>query len=360
MPMFNLIVNACVAFTGFYLISKIYHSHLFNSLRLRSVLMGTLAGLIGLFLMVLAVEVNEEVRIDLRHLPAILLAFYGARLPLFIATSIIASSRLLFGINDQAIIAFIGSFVASIVMLWIHRKLSDRMLIQSMALNIWALSLISFGVWINLGFGITFLSLLLTIWGVGLSAGLMSSALTIDLETTTKRAKEYRYSAERDYLTGLFNRRAWEQATSDIELENRIYNVMILDIDHFKHVNDRYGHASGDQVLKRFAELLLLETRPQDLVARIGGEEFVVLIRDLPTAKIKKIAERIRVRIEYESFVLPQEILKITVSIGVSSGQSISIEQLLDTADQALYQAKNTGRNRTVLEPVSRDSLAID
>lgn len=351
-------MNACVAFTGFYLISKIYHSFLFSSSYARSILMGGLAGMIGLFLMMNAVEVNDDVRIDLRHLPAILLAFYGARLPLFIATGIIASSRLLFGLSDQAIIAFIGTFVVGLGMLWIHRRFADQMFLQVMALNIWALSMLSFGLLLNLGWGGTYVSLIMTLWMVGLIAGLLASALTIDLERTTRRAKEYQRSAERDHLTGLFNRRVWERSTEPLGAISRSYHVMILDIDHFKRVNDVYGHANGDLVLKRFAELLISETRPQDVVARLGGEEFAILIHDLPVTKANKIAERIRANVETESFFLNGfEPIHITVSIGIAHAKACPVVVATEAADNALYEAKHGGRNRVVSTGVTNEQF---
>ncbi|TCI52089.1 diguanylate cyclase [Exiguobacterium sp. SH5S13] len=361
MPIISLFVNACVAFTGFYLISKVFHSQLFFSSRSRGVLIGMLAGMLGLFLMFNGVEVNEDVRVDLRHLPLVLLAFYGARLPLFIATGFIASTRFLFGFTDQAVVAFIATWFVSLGMIWIHRRLSERLFFQSMLLNVWALFVISIAVLINLGWSMSYITLIATIWTVGLLVGLLSSVLTIDLDQAKRRAKDYKQSAERDPLTGLFNRRVWDRYTSELENENRPSNVLALDIDHFKRVNDTYGHANGDLVLQRFAELLLAETRLHDVVARVGGEEFVILMYDLTPEKVEKVAERIRKRIEDEVFVLKDfPPIHITASIGIAHGKSEPVQKMTEAADNALYQAKRSGRNQVILTNVSELSLVTN
>lgn len=361
MPIIALFINACVAFTGFYLISKVFHSQLFSSSRGRGVLIGVLAGLLGLFLMFNGVEVNDEVRVDLRHLPLVLLAFYGARLPLFVATAFIASTRCLFGFTEQAIVAFIATFILSLGMVWIHRRLADRLFFQSMALNVWALSVISIAVLINLGWSMMYVTLIATIWTVGMLVGLLSSVLTIDLEQSTRLTQDYKWSAERDHLTGLFNRRVWDRYTSTIGNIDRPYNVLALDIDHFKRVNDTYGHGNGDLVLQRFAEILLAETRSHDVVARVGGEEFVVLMYDLAPGKVEKVAERIRKRIEDEVFILNDfPPIHITASIGIAHGKSEPIQKMTEAADSALYKAKDMGRNQVILTNLSEHSLATN
>lgn len=345
-----LLLNACVAFTGFYIISKIYHSSLFDSKHIRSFMIGLLAGALGLFLMYNAVEANDSVRVDLRHLPLVLLAFYGARFPLLIATLVIASTRFLFGMTEQAFIAFIATFIVSLGMLWIHQHLRERLFLQSIFLNVWALFVISIAVYINMGWGPAYVSLVLTIWMVGMLVGLLSSTLTIDLEKTTRRALEYKQSSERDHLTGLFNRRVWDRYTASLGEDDRTYNILALDIDHFKHVNDTYGHGNGDLVLQQFADILKVETRAHDKVARIGGEEFVILMYDLTPEKVDKVANRIRERVATETFYLNDfPPIQITTSVGVAHGTALPIKRMVDLADSALYQAKHEGRNQVVV-----------
>ncbi|MDX1259107.1 diguanylate cyclase [Exiguobacterium sp. K1] len=346
----ELLVNACIAFTGFYIISKIIHSTRFSSYAVKSLIIGLATGLLGVVLMFKGIQVNDSLRMDLRHLPLVLLAFYGNRFPLVVATLIIAGSRFLFGVTPQAFIAFVAIIAISTGMIWIHRQLLNRPFRQNLALNVWALLMITFTVLINLGFNDASLRLLLATWTIGLAVGVLSSMLTLDFQTLNRQVELYKQSSERDHLTGLYNRRVWDTRTAGLEQEGRIYNVLALDIDHFKHVNDTYGHGNGDLVLQQFANILMEETRPHDITARIGGEEFMILIYDLTPPKIIKVANRIRERIAHERFQLdgfPD--ITVTASIGIAHGKQIHIQHMNGLADEALYTAKQQGRNRTIL-----------
>ena len=162
--------------------------------------------------------------------------------------------------------------------------------------------------------------------------------------------------AIRDALTGLYNRR---HMTEYLETEfayhtrhNSPLSLVILDIDHFKHLNDTYGHVVGDSVLAGLAEQLETVTRSEDLVARFGGEEFVIAARGIPCELALKIADRIRRVIEDVSLVPSSPEVKITISAGVAglpNREFTNPKELIDAADKALYQAKREGRNRVHL-----------
>jgi diguanylate cyclase (GGDEF)-like protein len=165
--------------------------------------------------------------------------------------------------------------------------------------------------------------------------------------------------SSRDALTGLANRRSFELALArEIDRVARAGEpalLLALDIDHFKRVNDTYGHASGDLVLKAVASALLDCVRPMDLVARVGGEEFAIVMPNCPATFGETVAERVRRRIEAMpvSIGLSQQI-QVSVSIGgafapqwVRSSPALWIER----ADIQLYRAKAEGRNRVCLEP---------
>ncbi len=159
-----------------------------------------------------------------------------------------------------------------------------------------------------------------------------------------------------DPLTGVYNRRYMDAYLDRKILEiadtTKPVSVMMLDLDHFKRVNDTHGHAAGDAVLKELAERVLDNLRDFDMVARYGGEEFVVIMPATPVDSAKAVAERLCGRIAAETFGVPgvAEPLSITVSIGVASSADpgIGAEELLALADGALYEAKRSGRNRTV------------
>jgi two-component system cell cycle response regulator len=138
--------------------------------------------------------------------------------------------------------------------------------------------------------------------------------------------------------------------------------VMMFDIDHFKQVNDRYGHSAGDDVLRELAERSLRQVRSVDLVARVGGEEFVVVMPETNLAGAAVVADRMRLAVADEPFVLGSgEKLPVTISIGVAitaeSGESL--DALLKRADDALYAAKNGGRNRVVAAPPAMHRMPV-
>jgi diguanylate cyclase (GGDEF)-like protein len=160
----------------------------------------------------------------------------------------------------------------------------------------------------------------------------------------------HKNAASCDPLTGMFNRRGFAEACARaIEREangGRPVTVLIFDIDHFKSINDRFGHPAGDEVLKLFAAVVLNNLRISDLSGRIGGEEFAALL-PCPLEEGVIVAERVREAFEASGIVCDEGPVDTTVSIGVAGGPAgTELEVLLAAADTALYQAKRTGRNR--------------
>lgn len=161
-----------------------------------------------------------------------------------------------------------------------------------------------------------------------------------------------------DGLTGLYNRRYMEGhlATLVEEAANtgKPVSLLIFDIDHFKSVNDTYGHAAGDAVLKQFADRIAKNVRGIDLACRLGGEEFVVVMPDTDIGYATSVAERLRQCIAAKPFRIDEEgrMLDVTVSIGIAmtNGPKDTVARLLERADQGLYRAKREGRNRVATE----------
>jgi len=163
--------------------------------------------------------------------------------------------------------------------------------------------------------------------------------------------------ATHDALTGLFNRRqfsdllASEAARSLRREPNTV--LAIIDVDHFKRINDRFGHLEGDGVLKKLAEILRSHVRAGDVLARIGGEEFAVLMADTDIEQAKQFAERVREAVEASVFAPGAEPQTMTVSVGLAALSKSRREptELMRAADRALYAAKETGRNRVCCAP---------
>lgn len=167
----------------------------------------------------------------------------------------------------------------------------------------------------------------------------------------TEKSETFQQAALTDPLTGLQNRRYFDDALAEYLGEfgriGRPIGVMIIDLDHFKSVNDTYGHDVGDEVLIRLGECLMDFTRFHDIVARLGGEEFAVVAPNLDAHALMRLAERIREAISKLHIQCGNVSLRVTASIGVASWDGIENgASLVKRADANLYHAKHSGRNR--------------
>lgn len=159
-------------------------------------------------------------------------------------------------------------------------------------------------------------------------------------------------ASNRDGLTGTFNRRYIEQTLtrefSRVKRYEGSLSLILLDLDHFKLINDKSGHLAGDEVLRRTAEVLTSCVREADTLGRYGGEEFIVILPQTRLRGAVILAERIRQSVEQSVFPFRDEMIKLTVSVGVTQMQleTTVYERLIQEADTALYQSKQMGRNR--------------
>src|SRR6266404_5807797 len=193
-------------------------------------------------------------------------------------------------------------------------------------------------------------SIWVTVFSVELVLYAVGTAFVIFMLVSERTVTAHKTAASMDPLTGMLNRRGFAEATSRaIEREanaGRPATVLIFDIDHFKSVNDRFGHPAGDEVLRLFATVVLNTLRITDLSGRVGGEEFAAL---LPCSLEEGViaAERVREMFADSGIVVEEGPVDTTVSIGVAGGPAgTELEVLLAAADSALYQAKRNGRNR--------------
>jgi diguanylate cyclase (GGDEF)-like protein len=178
----------------------------------------------------------------------------------------------------------------------------------------------------------------------------VGTVFVIFMLVSERTVKAHKTAASVDPLTGMFNRRGFAEACARViereAVAGRPVCVMIFDIDHFKGINDRFGHPAGDEVLKLFATVVVNNLRLSDLSGRIGGEEFAALL-PCPLDEGVVAAERVREAFEASGIVCEEGKVDTTVSIGVAGGPAgTELEVLLAAADTALYQAKRGGRNR--------------
>lgn len=172
--------------------------------------------------------------------------------------------------------------------------------------------------------------------------------LSRDITQTLAYERQLEKLALTDRLTGLYNRHKLDELlVQQQDLSDRYqspFAVMILDIDHFKQVNDTYGHHVGDTTLVELAQILIAVTRQGDTVGRWGGEEFIIIVPHADKVALLEMAEKVRESVEQHSF---ETVQKITVSIGVAiHKQNETVSRLLSRADEALYTSKQEGRNR--------------
>ncbi|MBE9504195.1 MAG: diguanylate cyclase [Proteobacteria bacterium] len=188
-------------------------------------------------------------------------------------------------------------------------------------------------------------------------AALRTKAEQVELGEQNRELQELLHKVEfmaiTDPLTGLYNKRRFYDVLKKEFLSSKRYNhslsCLILDLDHFKEINDKYGHLAGDATLKEVGSILAKALREVDTISRFGGEEFVVLLPFTPKKDATLVAERIRKSISETNVKYEKQEIKVTTSIGVASIEDIQggeMDALIQYADDALYQAKHNGRNR--------------
>lgn len=179
-----------------------------------------------------------------------------------------------------------------------------------------------------------------------------TKALEQELRKTQSKLLEHAY---KDELTSIPNRRAFiKRTTEEINKAHRNHNPLTLalfDVDHFKRINDRFGHLAGDMVLQSLCHLVESQLRDYDIVARIGGEEFAIIFSDTGQEESTITVERIRTLIEKADFQFEDHVIHCTASFGVTKLKAEdSLESFMGRADKHLYLAKTKGRNRTISE----------
>lgn len=184
-----------------------------------------------------------------------------------------------------------------------------------------------------------------------ISIALLTLLLLVIYVLNSKRVALNRL-ATTDFLTRLFNRRYFNETVSR-HLANRRqqgeYSLIMFDIDLFKQINDQYGHAAGDKVLSTISRCCQAQIRQQDILARVGGEEFALFLPGCGIADAQEIAEQCRQSLEQLDIEFDDQIIQITASFGVATSRNADFDSLLKQADDALYQAKTGGRNRIVV-----------
>lgn len=341
--------NACILIA---FLSTIQHfsrdKNIFESSSLNSkIIFGFCNGMLGIVLMINSVQITNGVIIDFRYIPILLTALYCGILPSIIASFVIGIFRLLFlGVSNPSIIGLIDALLMGIGFGFIASlKLSKKI---KYTYSIFFLSMISiissFIVLKNVI--LIFQSLIIFILGY-LIVSYLSIKYTDYIIETIEIYQRLKKEATKDYLTGLNNVRQFENSFNNFSRlairKKEELSMLFIDIDFFKKINDIYGHNAGNIILKGLAQIFVDTCRTYDVVSRMGGEEFSIILLDCSKSKAFKIAERLRKNIENNDFYISDnEVIKITISIGISSYPELTneIDNLIKDADIALYEAK--------------------
>ncbi|ELK44659.1 UNVERIFIED_CONTAM: diguanylate cyclase [Halobacillus marinus] len=352
----ELVANLAIMIAGFYLAGKIIKEPIGRqSGRWDRCLMSVLAAGIGLVLMFFSIEVGDNIMIDLRHIPIIILAYYAGFVPTMVSAALIGISRLLFGFDETSLFALMTTLIFGLIVGVASRFISLGTTKKISVLNIISLLIISTHLYVVMGGDREYWEVLIYYWFIAVPAGVFAAVFFQDIQYSKRMFQQLKNDSKTDFLTGLSNVRHFHFTLNDLfkKSGNQVKGVslLLMDLDHFKRVNDTYGHDAGDAVLKQLGGLLQANARPTDQIARNGGEEFSVLLPDCSRKDSLEIAERIRAAVERHRFVLPEgDEIKLSISIGVSQleKEMKKPDDLYKNADKALYKAKTTGRNRVV------------
>lgn len=352
----DFFINFCILCTVIFLIHHYFRNvHANNSIRYR-IRGGIFHGIFGVVLMYFGIHLNNGVLIDLRSIPMMICAYVGGWVPTVTATFIIIMFRLLLypisfsSLNNIYVLGFSAVMFSiicnsriSIKKKWVLMPLSFIVILASTFYLVIPTFQSGMIIFVQYAFAIVLASA---------GAYYIKSYLVRNDETYDKLKK----ASEKDYLTGLNNVRTFDQKInslySNAKDQDKEMSLLMVDIDHFKLINDTYGHPAGDKVIMKVAEILLLFSRTNDVVSRNGGEEFSVIMPDCDSNSCHVIAEKIRKAVEKSTFRVSEKAeIQVTVSLGWATTMQSSIESvahLITKADQGLYNSKQRGRNRVM------------
>lgn len=348
--------NFCIVVTVIHVLEIILRAQLksqnFRTIRNTALIGAVLAGWLSILF---GVPLGTEV-FDLRHVPIIAVAMYfpGSWLILLVAVAV-AAARFTHGLDFMALSAATSLVVVGLVFVFVSKWVSQLLLHR-----LWrAVLLISLALFLNALLilllrgvepGTYRLEVLRVHYPLAMLFGVLVIFIIHEMELALGNVSSLMDAAFRDPLTGLYNRRHLTRHLSALQARTAAdaatFSVAYLDIDHFKTINDAYGHDQGDFVIREVARTIQQRVRPGDYVARVGGEEYLIVLQECPPAQAIAILERVRQAVEWHA-VPPLEKGRVKISAGIASGPMLN-DALMKDADTALYQAKQQGRNQVV------------
>lgn len=315
---------------------------------------GLFGGFLGILQMFYSIEFREtNTLLDLRFFAVLIVSYLGGFIPTIIAGIIIGSYRILyFGLSMSSVVGAI-QLVLVVLIFCVIDKIFKTKVKQWIAKTLAALIIVIPSYYYLIHKYQSAEVILLDLIVVVLIMSVLEFLLLEYVRNSNELYVRYRKDSTRDFLTGLYNPRHFDKMLNTtyakvLEHDEKI-SCLMLDIDHFKNVNDTYGHAVGDLVLKELAQILIKSCRTFDIIGRIGGEEFCILLLNCSREHSMEVATRIRNAVKQQEIDIGENrLLNITVSIGVASYPDTltDLSLLKEKADMALYNAKHSGRDK--------------
>lgn len=351
----DLFINSTILISFIFISSQIFKRNFLDlSISYKNkFFFGLTQGILGIILMLFTIHITPKVMMDFRHIAILLAALYGGGFAAIIAGTTIAIFRLIyFGFSTPALIASINMFNVAIACALLS-KLNLKQLKKWNYMNFISCLIITSTFLLIVKDSVTLHYTLGYFWLASSTIGILAYYISSYMNTSIKLLNRLEQESTIDFLTGLNNVRQFDNSLNEsfinVKNKNERLSILIIDIDFFKKVNDTYGHLAGDSVLQQLGMVLSTSCRSFDIVSRIGGEEFSVILPDCPSEQAIEVAERLRLAVETHEFIISDEIrINISISIGAATypDNVKNLEDLTKQADTALYSAKRSGRNK--------------
>lgn len=354
----SIIANVSILSTASYIFVKLIPRKKTYTLNIKQhLLMAVVASLTSFLLMLFSVDLPKGAIIDLRHIVLVLLVYYAGPTVAFPTAIFISALRLLLGVNSASLRTAMMYVVLGLILPMVCKKLVKQVnnkYTVLLILNVICVASIALNSYFLYDNFLVYVLIYSTFLVLSSLVVILTTAFIEDLLKNLALYLNEKEHAKMDFLTGLYNMRAfnkkWQRIQADKTIETTA--LMMIDIDYFKSINDNHGHENGNFILRQLATSLKIGAPDNELVYRVGGEEFCLILNDLPYVAQKEIAENIRSSVADKEFVLENGTsIQITISIGLAaSTKNKDMKKLFRLADRCLYMAKNQGRNKVIGE----------
>ncbi|MCM0650860.1 diguanylate cyclase [Clostridium swellfunianum] len=351
----QLFINACILVTTLFIASQVFsetglHKNSSKKLHLTA---GFIGGISGILLITFSVNLMPGLILDFRYVPIIVVSMFTSLSSILVTTFMIVSFRIIYlGLNMYSISATIAMFTIAIFCYHIgSRKISrTKKWTYMFIFSIVCYTVLLFFLIPN---KVLLVETLIGFWVGSAFVDFLVYIITNNLYNSFIYVERLKNESTTDFLTGLNNVRTFDTEINKYTKEalqqgNRL-SVLMLDIDHFKKINDTYGHATGDIVLRELALVLKETCGKSGFISRMGGEEFSVILPNFSSIEAIRLSEIIRTTIASNDFFSSDgQKIKVTISIGVATYDETikEIDNIMEKADNELYRAKHSGRNK--------------